>query len=168
MKSETWVAIYAAIVGTGALLLNFKSWLESGVKLKLRVIPDGMIIGGGPELDEKDLVILTVMNRGDASTEITSMVLLEFTSIYQRWRLRAHKSYAVTNPQHRGYPANLPSDLAPGKRWTGSIRQRPEIIPDLRTGVFYTGVYTTTRDGPYLIRIPKRKDTLLRDAKRID
>jgi hypothetical protein len=168
MKPETWVAIYAAVVGTGALLLNFKSWFESGVKLKLRVIPDGMIIGGGPDLDEKDLVILTVMNRGDASTEITSMVLLEFTSIYQRWRFRPDNSYAIMNPQHKGYPANLPSDLAPGKRWTGSIRRRLEIIPDLRTGAFYAGVYTTTRDRPYLARIPKQKDSLLKGAKRMD
>jgi hypothetical protein len=168
MRPETWVAIYAAVVGTGALLLNFKGWLDSGVKLKLRVIPDGMVIGGGPELDEKDLVILTVMNRGDASTEITSMVLLEFNSIYQRWQLTPHASYIVTNPQHKGYPSNLPSDVAPGKRWTGSIRQRLDIIPNLRTGTFYTGVYTTTRDKPYLIRIPRKKDTLLKNAKSID
>jgi hypothetical protein len=32
----------------------------------------------------------------------------------------------------------------------------------------YTGLYTTTRDKPYLIRIPKQKDTLLKDAKNID
>lgn len=168
MKPDTWVAIYAAIVGTGALLLNFKSWLDSGVKLKLRLIPDGMIIGGGPNVDERELVILTVMNRGDASTEITSMVVLEFNSFWDLWRLRSKNSYAITNPQHKGYPPNLPSDLAAGKRWTGSIRQRPDLIPNLHTGKFYAGVYTTTRDRPYLVRIPRSKGTVLKDITKID
>ena len=36
------------------------------MKLKLSIIPDEMIIGGDPQFDEKDLVILSVANRGDA------------------------------------------------------------------------------------------------------
>jgi hypothetical protein len=35
MKPETWVALYAAIIGTSAFLLNLKTWFDSGVKLKL-------------------------------------------------------------------------------------------------------------------------------------
>jgi hypothetical protein len=157
MKPETWIAIYAAVVATSALLLNFKTWFDSGVKLKLSVISDGMIIGGGPELDEKDLVILNVMNRGDASTMLTSMVIFEINSWYQFWRVRPAKSYVVTNPQLKGYPPNLPSDLEPGKKWTGAIRKRDDVIRNLRDGWHYTGIYTTTRDRPYLIRIPRVK-----------
>jgi len=33
MKPEIWVAIYAAIVGSCALLLNFKSWITVTVHL---------------------------------------------------------------------------------------------------------------------------------------
>jgi hypothetical protein len=33
MKPETWVALYAAIIGTSAFLLNLKTWFDSGVKL---------------------------------------------------------------------------------------------------------------------------------------
>lgn len=157
MKPEAWIAIYAAIVATSALLLNFKTWLDSGVKLKLSVIPDGMIIGGGPEFDEKDLVILNVVNRGDATTMITSMVIFEVNSWYQLWRIRPESSYVVTNPQLLGYPPNLPSDLEQGKKWTGVIRQRADLIKNIRDGWHYTGVYTTARNRPYLIRIPKTK-----------
>ena len=28
MKPEAWIAIYAAVVTTSALLLNFKTWLN--------------------------------------------------------------------------------------------------------------------------------------------
>jgi len=160
MKPEAWIAIYAAVVATSALLLNFKTWLDSGVKLKLSVVPDGMIVGGGPEFDEKNLVILNVSNRGDATTTVTSMVIFEVNSRYQLWRIRPAKSYVVTNPQLLGYPHNLPSELESGKKWTGVIRQRSDVIPDIRDGWHYTGIYTTTRDRPYLIRIPKAKPKL--------
>ena len=160
MKPEAWVAIYAAVVATSALLLNFKSWMDSGVKLRLSVVPDGMIIGGGPELDEKDLVILHVSNRGDAPTTVISMVIFEVNSWYQLWRIRPAQSYVVMNPQYLGYPPNLPSELEPGKTWTGVIRRRADVIRDIRDGWHYTGIYTTTRDRPYLIRIPKTKPKL--------
>jgi hypothetical protein len=38
MNSESWIAIYAAIVATSALLLNFRSWLETLPRLHLDVI----------------------------------------------------------------------------------------------------------------------------------
>ena len=124
MKPEAWVAIYAAIIGTSAFLLNVKAWFDSGVKLKLNVIADGVTIGAGPEFDERDLIVLTVTNRGDASTVITNMILFEIASPWQRWRVKPTKSYVITNPQPKGYPRNVPSDLEPSKRWTGSIRKR--------------------------------------------
>jgi hypothetical protein len=41
MKPEIWVSIYAAIVGTAALLLNFKNWLDAGASLVVNLIGDG-------------------------------------------------------------------------------------------------------------------------------
>jgi hypothetical protein len=161
----SYVAIYAAVVATSALLLNFKSWFDSGVKLRLGLMVDGMVIGGDPRHEEEDLVILTVTNRGDAPTMITKMVLFEMPW-WERYRIgprkiRPTKSYVIPNPQLKGYPPNVPSVLEPAKQWTGALRRREDIIPDLRTGKFYTGVCASHRDRPYLVRIPKKKmDTL--------
>lgn len=158
MKPETLVAIYAAVIGTSAFLLNLKTWLDSGVKLKLSIIPDGVVIGSAnPQHDEHDLVILTVINRGDAPTHITNMVLWELGSWWRLWRLRPTKSYVIPNPELRGFPPNMPADLEPGKQWRGLIRRRLDIIADYQTGTFYTGITTTTRNRPYLIRVPKRR-----------
>jgi hypothetical protein len=157
MKPETWVAIYAAVIGTSAFFLNVKAWWDSGPKLKLTVIANGVIIGSDG-LDEKDLVILNVTNRGGAPTVITNMILFEMNSCWQRWRTRPLKSYIIPNPQLKGYPNNIPFDLEPAKKWTGVIRKRSDLIADIRTGNFYTGIYASHRDRPYLIRIPKRKD----------
>jgi hypothetical protein len=64
---KTIATIYAAVVATGALLLSLKTWLDSGVKLRLSLMADGMVTGGDPRHDEKDLVILTVTKRRSAS-----------------------------------------------------------------------------------------------------
>jgi hypothetical protein len=160
MKAETLVAIYAAIIGTSAFLLNVRMWWEAGPKLVLTLVSDGMTVGGGPELDEKDLILLTVTNRGDSATMITNMVLFEITSPWQRWSIRPTKSYVIAHPQLKGYPPNIPSDLEPSKRWTGAIRQRPDLIINMRDGNHYTGVYASHCDRPYLMRIPVRKDKL--------
>ena len=127
-----------------------------------------MTIGGGPDVDEKDIIILNVTNRGDGSTMVTNMVLLEMTSWWQRWRMRPTKSYVIPNPQLKGYPLNVPSDLEPSKRWTGVIRKRSDVIPDLHTGNFYAGNYCSHRNQPYLKRIPKTRTKLPRDTKQLD
>jgi hypothetical protein len=156
-KPETLISIYAAIVSTVAIAVQVRNYFVSGVRLHLSLIPEGLTIGAGPEIDESDLVILTVTNRGTAPTMITSMVLLEFTSFWQRIRLRPQKSAMIPHPELKGYPPNTPSELLPAKNWTGVIRRNGPNVPDLITGKYYTGVYVSTRNRPYLKRIPKSK-----------
>jgi hypothetical protein len=76
VKPEIWISIYAAILATTALALNIKTWFDSGVKLKLFVIPDGVVMGGDPQFDEKDLVILNVINRGRTPTMVSNSCFL--------------------------------------------------------------------------------------------
>jgi hypothetical protein len=167
MKPEAWIAIYAAVVATSALLLNFRSWFEAGPRLHLSLMIDGMTIGGGPDLDEENLIILTVTNRGREPTMIVNMVLFKMESWYQRWAIRPLKNYVIPNPQLKGYPPNVPSDLDPSKKWTGAIRQRPDILPDIHNGTYYVGVYTSHRNRPYLKLIPKRKQSLTATAEKL-
>ena len=158
MKPEIWVSIYAAIVGTGALLLNFKNWLDSGARLFVTLISDGMIIGGDPEFDERDIIIVNVINRGAATTMITNLTLHQFSSRYTRWRFNPSSNFVVLNPQMKGYPQCIPSDLEPNKRWTGIVRNRPDVVANIRSGRFYVAVHASHRNKPYLIHIPKLKD----------
>lgn len=160
MKESDWISIYAATVGTAALLLNFRSWYEARPRLHLSLMVDGMTIGGDSELDEKDLLILTVTNRGRETTMITHMILFEMTSFYQQLCVRPKKSYIIPNPQLKGYPHNIPSDLDPAKKWVGVVRKRDDLGIDLHDGHHYVGVYASHRDKPYLIKIPKKKTTL--------
>jgi hypothetical protein len=143
--------------------------------------PTNGTIGGGPEVDEEDLIILYVTNRGDAETMITNMGLFEIGSWWRLplfkitssmswwpWKIFPEKNYLIPNPQLKGYPPNIPSALEPSKRWTGAIRPRPDVIPDMHTGNFYTGIYASNRERPYLVRIPKRRDKLPEGTAALD
>jgi len=121
------------------------------------MIPNGMTIGAGEALDEKDIIIITVTNRGRTSTMVTNLTLHRFNTFLQRVRNRPVENYVVTNPQLKGYPPNIPTELEPGKRWTGVVRKRPDQIPDLENGCYYVAIATTHKDPHILKRIPRIK-----------
>ena len=154
---KTWVALYAAIVATTALLLNIRTWIEAGPRLKVNVIPDGMVIGGDAQFDETDIIIVNVTNRGRTPVLITNLLLWEMPTRYARWRRRPTRTFVVSNTSLKGYPPNIPSLLEPARVWIGVARRSQDIIPDLHDGNFYIGVCTSYRDKPILLRIRKPK-----------
>jgi hypothetical protein len=157
-KPEVWVSIYAACLATGALLLQLRTWFTSGPRIRLSVISDGLVIGGGPEFDERDLVLVNATNVGTSPAMITNLAIEERYPFYYFWRRHAIKSYIVTNPQLLGYPRNIPQLLEPAHQWTGCVRQRPDVIPNMRNGDFYVALHTSHRRKAYLRRIaPIRK-----------
>ncbi|MHC2399059.1 hypothetical protein ACVMGC_003603 [Bradyrhizobium barranii subsp. barranii] len=157
IEATGWIAIYAAVVSTCAFALNFRTWIENRPLVHLSLMVDGMIVSPGSGVEEKDLTILTVTNRGRAPTMITNMVIFEMNSWWQRLRIRPEKSFVVANPQMAGYPPNVPGDLEPNKKWTGFARPRRDLLPDWPHHRYWVGVYVSHRDRPYLIRLPKTK-----------
>jgi hypothetical protein len=57
-QATTWMALYAAIVSTAALLLNFRAWYEKGVRLHLNLMPDAVLLGVDSSDDERNLMAL--------------------------------------------------------------------------------------------------------------
>ncbi|WP_212432109.1 hypothetical protein [Bradyrhizobium liaoningense] len=155
-QTTTWVALYAAIVSTAALLLNFRTWYEKGVRLHLSLMPDAILMGGGSNGDERDLMALTVVNRGGQSTTLTTLVVLRFDRPWQRWRVHPSSSFIIPNPAVAG-TGQTPHELEPGKKWTGIARRRPDVIPNIDCGKYYIGIYASNRNKPYLVQIPKPK-----------
>jgi hypothetical protein len=156
-KPEVWIAIYAACVSTSALLIQFRNWITSGPRLRISVTTDGMIVGGDPRFDERDLVIVNATNVGAADTMITNLGIEERDPFYYFWRRQAKQYWIVTNPQLLGYPQNVPQLLEPAHRWTGVVRSRPDVLPNLRNGDFYIALHTSHRVRPYLQRIKPTK-----------
>lgn len=156
ISAEAIVAAYAAIVATAAFALEIRRWFDAKPRLKLSLIADGMIIGGGDEFDEKDLVIVNVTNRGRIEILITNLTIHEMATWWDRLCKRDTKNYVVTNPQLKGYPRNIPGEVKPAHTWTGIVRDRPDVIPNLRNGIHYVGISTSHFDKPYFLRIPKK------------
>lgn len=158
------LTLHASVVSTVAVSINVRNWMSSGVRLNLSLMTDAMTIGGVPGTGESGLTLLTVDNRGDASTMLTHMIMLEMPRLqWIKYRLhlkyRPKQSYLIPNPQVSG-PSNIPSDLEPGKRWIGAMRPRPDLNIHVQNGSHCTGVIVNTRNRPYLIRIPKKHDKL--------
>jgi len=167
METQALIAIYAAIVATSALLLNFKSWLDSGPKLHLSLMVNAATIGSDPELEENDLIILTVTNRGDAATLITHMAVLKYHWSWKRLRFVVVEAWIIAHPQLKGYPPNIPSELKPANRWSGALRKRQDIFKNIHSGEYHLAIQASHRDRLYMIRVPKSKKSAIDNAKTV-
>lgn len=154
VKAEAWIAIYAAIVATGALTLEIRRWFENGPKLCIRARGNMVLLDGAKEI--KGLLVVDVSNRGSATTTLTNLAILEFSSRWSRLRMRPAKSFIIPHPQLPGNKPVIPHVLPPGEQWMGMAYDRSDVTGDIQTGTFWAAVYTTDRERPYLARIPKK------------
>lgn len=154
MGAEAWVAIYAAIVATGALTLEVRRWFESGPKIVVKARPN-MTMVDGPKHVTKGVLVVDAVNRGSASTTIETLALLDFPSIWARMRMAPRQSFIVPNPVLEGAVGRPPFVLQPGSKWTGIAYDRADVTGDIQTGTFWAAVYTTDRNKPYLAKVPK-------------
>lgn len=141
-KPETYVAVYAACVATGALMVQIVNWLRDRPRLKVSVIADGVITGGDPKFDERRVALVNVTNIGSADTLITNLGL-EYRPFFPYfWRKKLRKYFVVLRPELKGYPPNVPHVLEPARQWTGVIRKRQDLA-DFRDGRHFAVLYTS-------------------------
>ena len=156
---ESLATAYAAIVATAAFALEFRRWFKEGPKLVISLVPDGVLVGGGPERDEQDLLIVHVVNRGSEPTTIENLCLFEYPSPWRLWRRRPAKSFVVPRPEVYPNRPAIPYLLEPNTRWTGVVRKRI-VKMDLQTGDYYVGVAASHTSRMQTRQIPKRKPPL--------
>jgi hypothetical protein len=99
-----------------------------------------------------------------SSSQSVAQAVSAIRATFCSWRVRPSKSYLIPNPQAGG-TGTIPFTLDPGKHWMGIARRRQDIIPDIDNGKYYIGVYATNRDRPYLVRIPKPRSKLPKNAQ---
>jgi hypothetical protein len=156
MDISSWATAYAAIVATGALVLEIRRWVESGPRLAILISPDMIVLSDGRE-EEKGLIIVTVMNRGDQPTTIATLGINEFQSNWHALFRKPSKSFVVPRPSFYAREVGSPAILEPGREWKGFIRTEDSNLPDVRSGRFWISLYTTDRDRYYVKEIPTRR-----------
>lgn len=144
-----WATVYAAIVATGAAALELRRWFESGAKLSVGY----MLNGVSHPPDEKKYIVVNVTNRGDTATTITHLVLLEYRSAWQRYRRKAEKTYVIVRPI-AGKP--LPHLLDVGTLWVGMAIQIPELNQLIDSNTLWAEVYTTHQERPARVHLRRR------------
>ena len=158
MTELSWTALgtvataYAAVVATAAFWLEVRRSLKERPKLDISLMPDAVLIAD--EIDERFLVV-NVVNVGGTSTTIDGLSLVEFTTFARRWLRRPNRSFFVRQPQPKGYPINVPSELKPNQRWTGIVSKRSTEV-DTETGLFYVQIATSHSKRTSLKHIPQK------------
>lgn len=160
MEAKDWIALYAAVVSTTAFFLNFRSWHEGQPRLRLSLMVDAMAVGGGQETDEKNLIVLTVTNRGKEPTVITHMVVFRMSTWLRRLLRKPDHHMVVPHPYIQGQAPNIPYELKSANIWHGIARNREDVFGNIYDGTYYVGVYASHRNKPYLKRIKRSKNML--------
>ena len=149
---EVGVAIYAAVVATGALFLEIRRWFESGARLAVSVLSETELINV-PEEENNVYVDVTVINRGSASTTITNLYLYVFDNWWQRLRCRPSTAAVAHNPSALGEAERLPKELGPGGVWHGLALHDENFKEWIRSGQLYVVIFASHTDKPIMRRV---------------
>ncbi len=147
-----WATVYAALVATGALLLEVRRWFESGTRLSISYMLDAITI---PRDGDKTYIVITVANRGETATTITNLGFQAYDSRWKHFRRKASKSFIANNPSQT---QPIPHFIEPGGRWIGMCIKNEEISKLLDTGLLWAEVYATHSDRPTTVRLKRRPE----------
>lgn len=156
---QVWVAIYAAIVATGALFLEVRRWIESGPRLALMASTSMLFVRvGEPDTGER-YVSVEVSNRGSLPTTITNLCLLQYDSWWRRFRDKSSWSAVVKDPSLGWIDSGkIPHVVEPGGQWRGFIPQDDELNERINAGHLYAAIFVTHRNRPITTRLRVRPD----------
>jgi hypothetical protein len=154
-ETATWltsvIAIYAAVVATGALALEVRRWFESGPRIVLNVIADAGYIGGY-EKDENTYISVTATNKGNLPTSVTNMLVHSYDNFWSELRNRPLYQAVITNPGIKS-GQHIPYVLEPGKLFHGAVPHDNELAAWRKGGRMFVGICCSHRKKPYMKRI---------------
>ncbi|MGE0153028.1 MAG: hypothetical protein AB7R90_10440 [Reyranellaceae bacterium] len=148
------IAAYAAIVATGALFLEIRRWIESGPRLRLRVMEKAQMFGVGLQ-DPNTYISATVTNIGALPTTLRIMAF-EFYKTPWKWLLRKSTGGALVKLPGAMTGQELPYLLTAGTQWTGQAK-RDEGVEKLlsENWAAYLCVYSSHTNRPVRYRMKR-------------
>jgi hypothetical protein len=151
MTVTDWTAIAALVISSGVLLLEIRRWTESGVRLRLTVVSDAILIPGD---DGFSKLSLWVVNYGSKPTTVTNFAIHAFKSPFHRLIRRAEFSAVLSKPAYSPIPARL--DV--GEQWHNQLHYDLQTWDYREHEKLFVGVFTTNRRRAYLTKVPKPKN----------
>ena len=174
MTTADWalgVSIGSLCVSVAVFALQFRRWLDEGVKLSMVVMAEAKLIGGAPP-DENTYIAITVTNRGTAATTITHMLLYNYPDrlslflskcprFMRRWFKKRRPATFVVNTVQMP----LPHVLEPGRTWRGMAVHTPDVQKMIKGDRLFVGVIGSHSNKALLRRV--RAWTPSKDAKAV-
>ncbi|RCK33384.1 hypothetical protein TH9_10870 [Thalassospira xiamenensis] len=145
------IALYAAIVATGALALEIRRWVENGPKLSLSLMLTAQSTADYdlPGDERQKFILLTAVNSGNAPTTVTHIILHRYNSLFSRFRMRPSESWVVV----KNSICPLPYTLEVAKIFHGQINHDSELVAHIKSGNLYVGVAVTHKKYPILLHV---------------
>lgn len=164
MGTTDYIAIYAAIVATSALLWNIYEWITSGPRIYLTARPNAVMLTDnrgqlyayfltGTESTEKEVyVFLSATNNGDKPTTISTPTFFYYKNwVWRIFRSRKpNKSFFIKNP---AIAHSIPYLLQPGSVWEGKAIQNGMIEKLAKEGLLFFALFVSHRKKPMKIRV---------------
>ena len=123
---ETWLALYAALVATGVLIIQIRQWIENRPRVFLKVLPD-MVLPNNILRPDK-IILVTATNRGSETTTVKNLFVIWYENRLDKLFQRKGEVGIIPHPSIRNSKAGvLPYVLKPGSEWTGMIDQTQTI-----------------------------------------
>ena len=101
--------------------------------------------------ENKKFVHVEAANIGDQKTTLTNLVGKHHKTLLNKILRRVPSTSFVVNVQIS--PQQIPCQLGPGERWTGSFEQTAELENMMKKGVFYIEVYHSSNPKPIYKRV---------------
>lgn len=148
------IALYAAIIATGALALEVRRWFETGPRLSLSIMVTAMTTADAdlPDSEREKFTLVTVVNNGSAPTTVTHIVLAKYDGWVSRWRRKPSANWFVAN----NILCPLPFTLNPAKIFHGQINHDRNLIEQIKSDKLYVGVVVTHKKHAILKRVRSR------------
>lgn len=146
--AATW---YAAVVGTAALALEVRRWVEGRPKLYVNTTAGMSLVQNGHVSEEK-YVSVNVTNRGQSATTITHYCLFSYPSFWSRMRNKPSKTMIIPMANPAG-GVQLPNILPQGHFWSGLAKQDEELTAQLERGEIWAGIVASHRKKPTYAKV---------------
>ena len=163
---EIGLAVYAALVATGVLIIQIRQWIENRPRVFLKVLPDMVLPNNILGLDK--IIFVTATNRGSETTTVKNLFVIWYENRLDKLFQRKGEVGIIPHPSIRNLKAGgvLPYVLKPGSEWTGMIDQNQMIDEtyELETIIAnkwaYVAIHCSHRDKLIRKRLKRNKSSL--------
>ena len=145
----TIAAWWGAAAATGVLIWDVAKWYKTSARLVVRANGSRKFFSSVHGQQPGDYVLVSVANRGRASTTITAISAFCFRSLWAHIRKKSEHGFILQVETQQP----LPFKISPGEQWSCFFQENDEIRQFGKSGVVELLLSVSHRDKPVRSRV---------------